>query len=117
MSEPPDGSQGPSARAAHLTGRAPRAARDLPDELSARTLLSHGQKIAGAAILGAAVVLVGIPPVTGHGPSLRNLAVSAIAVATTAYVPVIAFRLALLLSAPFAPVLRVTPAALRAVRR
>jgi cellulose synthase/poly-beta-1,6-N-acetylglucosamine synthase-like glycosyltransferase len=117
MSEPPGGSQTPSVAAAHLSGRAPWAARDLPGELSARTLLSRGQTITGIAILVAAAAVVGIPLLTGHGPSLRDLAVSAIAVATTAYVAVIAFRLALVLSAQFAPVLRFTPADLRAVSR
>ena len=105
----------PPAVAPGFAGRAPRAARELPDRLSARTLLSRGQAIAGAGILAALAAIVGVPLVTGGGPSLQQVGVAAIAVATVAYVAVIAFRLALVTTAQFAPVLQFTPAELGAV--
>jgi cellulose synthase/poly-beta-1,6-N-acetylglucosamine synthase-like glycosyltransferase len=100
-----------------LADRALTAARDLPDALSARTLLSRGQTVAGAAALAVVAVLVGFPLATGLGPSLQGLAMSAIMVATFAYVVVIAFRLALVATAQWAPVLRFTPAELSAISR
>ena len=90
------------------TWLAERPARDLPDELSARTLLSRRQAIAGAVLLAAIAGVLGIWLVTGLGPSPRDVAVAAIAVATFAYVLVIGFRLALVLMAQDAPVLRFT---------
>jgi glycosyltransferase XagB len=105
-----------SALAAPLAERAPKAARDLPDRLSARILLSRGQAVAGAAVLAAIVGILGLSLTTGLGPSLRNVAVSLVAVATVTYVVVIAFRLALVAAAQGTPpVLRFTPAELRAV--
>lgn len=106
---------GPSAEPGPLTGRAPRHARDLPDELSARTLLSRGQAVTGALILAGVVGLVGALVLTGRRPALRDLAVAAITVATVGYVVVIAFRLALVAIAQWAPVLRFSAMQLREV--
>ena len=97
-----------------LAGRAPRAALELPDELSARTLLSRGQAIVGVVTLAAAAALLLLPLATGRGPSPRDLAVGAIAVAMVAYVLVIGFRLALVVMAQDAPVIRFTAAELDA---
>src|SRR5690349_10364591 len=82
--------------------------RDLPDKLSARTLLSRSQAIAGAVLLAATAGVLGVWLVTGLGPSPRDVAVGAIAVATFAYVVVIAFRVALVAMAQDAPVIRFT---------
>jgi cellulose synthase/poly-beta-1,6-N-acetylglucosamine synthase-like glycosyltransferase len=87
---------------------AERPARDLPDELSARTLLSRGQAIVGTTLLAAIAGVLGIRLVTGLGPPPRDVAVGAIAVATFAYVVVIGFRLALVVMAQSAPVIRFT---------
>jgi cellulose synthase/poly-beta-1,6-N-acetylglucosamine synthase-like glycosyltransferase len=81
----------------------------LPDELSARKLLSRGQAVTGAVVLAAIVGVVGFLLATGQSRSLRDLAVAAIAVATFAYVVVIAFRLALVAIAQWASVLGFTP--------
>src|SRR5580700_10379462 len=105
----------PTAPATQFIERAPKAARELPDELSARTLLSRGQVIAGAVTLAVIAGILGLPLATGVGPSPREVAVSTIAVATVAYLVVIAFRLVLVTIAQEAPVMRFTPAALGAV--
>ena len=103
----------PSGSPARLVRRAPRAAWELPEELSARTLLNRGQAVAGAVVLGVVVILVGIPLAAGRTPFLRDLAVTAIAVATFAYVVVIGFRLLLVAIAQRSPVLAFTPTELR----
>jgi cellulose synthase/poly-beta-1,6-N-acetylglucosamine synthase-like glycosyltransferase len=105
------------APASSVAERAPKAARVLPDQLSARTLLSRGQAVVGVAILAAIVGILGLSLATRLGPSPRDVAVSAIAVATVAYVVVIAFRLALVVAAQGTAVLRFTPTELRAVDR
>ena len=106
------GSPGPAARVAE---RAPKAAADLPDHLSARTLLSGGQAVVGTAVLAAIVGILALSLATGIGPSPRDVAVSAIAMATVGYVMVIAFRLALIMAAQGTSVLRFTSTELRAV--
>ena len=100
-------SQGLSRPLPAPAGVVERPARNLPDELSARTLLSRGQVVVGAAVLTAIAGVLGIGLVTG-GPALRDVAVAAIAVATFAYVVVIGFRLALVTMAQGAPVIRFT---------
>jgi hypothetical protein len=60
-------------------------------------------------VLAAIVGVVGFLLATGQSRSLRDLAVAAIAVATFAYVVVIAFRLALVAIAQWASVLGFTP--------
>lgn len=106
---------GESAPAPRFAERAPREARVLPDALSARTLLSRGQAITGATVLAAVVGVVGVLLAAGQAHALRDLAICAIAVATVAYVVVIAFRLALVATAQRAPVLGFTATELREV--
>jgi glycosyltransferase XagB len=108
----PPGEPAPAPRFAE---RALRETRVLPDRLSARTLLSRGQAITGATILAAVVGVVGVLLAAGQANALRNLAICAIAVATVAYVVVIAFRLALVATAQRAPVLGFTATELREV--
>ena len=96
--------QGPSlpvsyAPAAPVAERVLTVARDLPGHLSARTLLSRGQAIVGVVVLAAIIGILGLSLTMGVGPSPRDVAVSAVAVATIAYVVVIAFRLALVAAA------------------
>jgi glycosyltransferase XagB len=97
-------------------GLVERPARDLPDELSARTLLSRGQAITGVVLLSAIAGVLGIWLVTGLGPPPRDVAVAAIAVATFAYIMVIGFRLTLVTMAQSAPVIRFTASDLGAAR-
>src|SRR5260370_35954560 len=99
MSHAPGRLPGSPASAPGL-GRAPKTARDLPDELSARRLLSRGQAVTGTSALAAIVGVVGFLLATGQSRALRDLAVTAIAAATFAYVVVIAFRLALVAIGP-----------------
>ncbi len=106
---------GEPARAPRFAERPLRETRVLPDRLSARTLLSRGQAITGAVILAAVVGVVGVLLAAGQAHALRNLAICAIAVATVAYVVVIAFRLALVATAQRAPVLGFTATELRDV--
>jgi glycosyltransferase XagB len=109
---------GSPAQAVRVAERAPRAARDLPDELSARTLLSRGQAAVGTAVLAVIAGILALSLATRIGPSPRDVAVGAIAVATVAYVLVIMFRLALITAAQgTSDVLRFTPTELRAVNR
>jgi cellulose synthase/poly-beta-1,6-N-acetylglucosamine synthase-like glycosyltransferase len=70
----------------------------LPDELSARRLLSRGQLVV---LLCAGVLAVAIAAVrlAGYGPSPVWWGEAAVAVVTVAYVLVIAFKFALVLSA------------------
>jgi glycosyltransferase XagB len=88
---------------------APTPAQDLPDYLSARKLLSRGQVVIGTAILVAIAGALGLSLMMRLGPSPRDLAVSAVAMVTVAYVVVIAFRLALVIAAEDTSVIRLTP--------
>src|SRR5579862_2915309 len=89
--------------------RQPGAVKELPDDLSARTLLSRGQAVTGAVVLAVIAAAVLVPLATGLGPPPRDTAVAAIAVVTAAYVCVIAFRMALVVSAQWASVLWFSP--------
>ena len=87
----------------------------LPDRVSARTLLSRGQAVtlvvAGAALAAA----LGIRLATGIGPSPVSWATAAVGAATIVYIAVIAFRLFLVVAAQEAPVMRFSRAQLRMV--
>jgi glycosyltransferase XagB len=75
----------------------------LPDRLSARTLLSRGQTVTLTLIIAAIVGALGLRIATGLGPSLLAWAEGSVAVATVIYVAVIAFRLVLVVAAQNAP--------------
>jgi glycosyltransferase XagB len=75
----------------------------LPDRLSARTLLSRGQAVTLTLIVAAIVGALGLRIATGLGPSLLAWAEGSVAVATVIYVAVIAFRLVLVVAAQNAP--------------
>jgi cellulose synthase/poly-beta-1,6-N-acetylglucosamine synthase-like glycosyltransferase len=100
---------------ADFGGNPPGPTGDLPDRLSARTLLSRGQATTVLLIVGAVAGLVGLRLATGLGPSLLDWAIGSVAAATFAYVAVIAFRLILVMAAQEAPVMRFTRADLRAL--
>jgi cellulose synthase/poly-beta-1,6-N-acetylglucosamine synthase-like glycosyltransferase len=86
----------------------------LPEELSARRLLSSGQ--AGTlAALGACAVATAAARAAGYGPSPLWWAQTAVAVVTVTYVLLIAFKFVLVLAAGKAPVLRPGTAACPAV--
>ena len=87
----------------------------LPDRLSARSLLSHGQAVtlttAGAVLIAA----LGFWRLTGLGPAPVDWADAAVGAATVVYIAVIAFRLFLVVAAQEAPVMRFSHSQLRAV--
>jgi cellulose synthase/poly-beta-1,6-N-acetylglucosamine synthase-like glycosyltransferase len=83
-----------------------RLIEPLPDQLSARRLVSRGQAVAGAVIGGCAVAVVVARLAAGVGPSPLWWAQAAVAAVTAAYVLVIAFKFTLVLAAHAAPVLR-----------
>jgi cellulose synthase/poly-beta-1,6-N-acetylglucosamine synthase-like glycosyltransferase len=87
----------------------------LPDELSARTLLSRGQQVGLAATGAALAALLGIRLATGLGPPPVAWATAAVGAATVIYIAVIAFRLFLVLAAQEAPVTRFSRSQLREV--
>jgi glycosyltransferase XagB len=87
----------------------------LPDRLSARTLLSRGQAVTLALIVSAVLGLLSLRLATGLGPSFVAWAEGAVAVATIVYVAVIAFRLVLVMAAQNAPVMQFAHQELRAV--
>jgi cellulose synthase/poly-beta-1,6-N-acetylglucosamine synthase-like glycosyltransferase len=70
----------------------------LPDELSARRLLSRGQLVV-LLCAGALAVAIAAVRLAGYGPSPVWWGEAAVAVVTVAYVLVIAFKFALVLSA------------------
>jgi cellulose synthase/poly-beta-1,6-N-acetylglucosamine synthase-like glycosyltransferase len=70
----------------------------LPDELSARRLLSRGQLVVLLCV-GALAVAIAAVRLAGYGPSPVWWGEAAVAVVTVAYVLVIAFKFALVLSA------------------
>jgi cellulose synthase/poly-beta-1,6-N-acetylglucosamine synthase-like glycosyltransferase len=89
----------------------------LPDRLSARTLVSPGQAatlVAAGALLLAAL---GVRLVTGLGPAPVDWATAAVGAATLVYIAVIAFRLFLVVAAQEAPVMRFSRSELREVAR
>src|SRR5215470_7021814 len=106
-----------------LARRRPKAAAkaeeypdwQLPDRLSARSLLSHGQAVtlttAGAVLIAA----LGFWLMTGLGPAPVDWADAAVGAATVVYIAVIAFRLFLVVAAQEAPVMRFSRSQLRAV--
>ena len=78
----------------------------LPDRLSARELLSRGQRITGAALLAAVATVAVAHAVTGRGPSWMQWGQLAIACTTVLYVVVIVFKLVLVHGAGSSPALR-----------
>ncbi len=78
----------------------------LPDRLSARELLSRGQRITGAALLAAVATGAVAHAVTGRGPSWMQWGQLAIACTTVLYVVVIVFKLVLVHGAGSSPALR-----------
>jgi glycosyltransferase XagB len=74
------------------------AVQPLPEELSARRLLSRGQLVV-LLCAGALAVVIAAVRLAGYGPSPVWWGEAAVAVVTVAYVLVIAFKFALVLSA------------------
>ena len=91
------------------------AIRPLPDQLSARTLLSRGQTVTLVVACAAVAGALGLWLATGLGPAPRTWAALAVGVAMVIYVAVISFRLLLVVAAQEAPVMRFSAARLRAV--
>jgi glycosyltransferase XagB len=77
----------------------------LPERLSARRLLSRGQKVTMLG-LGACAAVIAAARLSGFGPPPLWWAQAAVAVVTAAYVLVIAYKFLLVLAADEAPVLR-----------
>jgi glycosyltransferase XagB len=80
----------------------------LPDQLSAKRLLSRGQAVALVAFAACAAAAAAAHVAEGIGPSPLWWAEAAVAVMTVIYVLVIAFKLVPVLAAGGAPVLRVS---------
>ena len=104
MTDPPNTAPLKMARQ-DLTHGQIRRIQPLPEQLSARRLLSRGQK-ATVLGLGACGAVIAAARLSGFGPSPLWWAQAAVAVVTAAYVFVIAYKFALVLAADKAPVLR-----------
>ncbi len=91
-----------------------RRIQPLPEQLSARRLLSRGQA-ATILGLGACGAVIAAARLSGFGPSPVWWAQAAVAVVTAAYVLVIAYKFLLVLAADKAPVLRPDAADCQAV--
>jgi cellulose synthase/poly-beta-1,6-N-acetylglucosamine synthase-like glycosyltransferase len=87
----------------------------LPDDLSARRLLSRGQAFAGAALLALLAGGVALRLITGFGPSLTQVGQMAVAAVTVVYCAVIAFKLAMVFNAWGSPVIRFQDGDLRLI--
>ena len=93
----------------------PTSIAQLPDELSARHLLSRGQAIAGTAVLAVFAAGVAARLIIGIGPSFTQMGQIAVAAVTVVYCAVIAFKLAMVFNAWGSPVIRFQDGDLRLI--
>ncbi|MBO3746601.1 glycosyltransferase [Streptosporangiaceae bacterium NEAU-GS5] len=87
----------------------------IPDELSARRLLSRGQAIAGAVGLVLIAAGLAVRLITGFGPSFTQVGQIAVGAVTAVYCAVIAFKLAMVFNAWGSPVIRFQDGDLRVI--
>lgn len=90
---------------------------EIPDELSARRLLSRGQAVTGTLVIALLVAAVALHVVTGWGPGPVWYGQAAVAIVTAVYVAVIAFKLAMVFGAWGSPVLRFEPSDIDTIPR
>ena len=97
------------------TGSVVTSIPPLPEELSARRLLSRGQAVTGLVVLVALVVRVIWSVATGGAQALVGWVRAAIIAVTILYLMVIVFKVAMVVSGGSAHVLRFRPADLRVI--